>query len=242
MRLVVTRPIDEAERTAERLRARGHEVLIAPMLAIAPVSDSPPPAVPFDAILITSGNAPRMLSAHPHLAVLTGLPVFAVGRRTAQAARDAGFADVTSADGDAGDLARLVASRLGSDPGGARRRLLYLAGDDRARDLAGDLRPHGIDVETWVVYRALAARTLPAQMCDFGARRGIDGVLHFSQRTAGIFLAAAEAAGLAAEMRPVTHYCLSARVCEPLRAAGWPDIRIAPHPGEEALLDLIGSG
>ncbi|MCG8401015.1 MAG: uroporphyrinogen-III synthase, partial [Firmicutes bacterium] len=36
MRLLVTRPEPDAEALAERLRALGHEVLVAPMLPVVP--------------------------------------------------------------------------------------------------------------------------------------------------------------------------------------------------------------
>ena len=48
------------------------------------------------------------------------------------------------------------------------RALLYLAGEDRAGDLAGELAERGIAVETVVIYRAVAARALPAER-DAGA-------------------------------------------------------------------------
>src|SRR4051812_35315276 len=98
------------------------------MLAIAPVADAKFDPASFDAIIMTSGNAARALTAHPLLRRSLELPVFAVGEQTAQAARNAGFSRVVSADGDAADLLNLI-----RDQGGAAR-LLYLAGSDRSRD------------------------------------------------------------------------------------------------------------
>lgn len=238
MRLLVTRPRDEAERTATRLHARGHDVTIAPMLTIEPISGLQIPHGRFDAVLMTSGNAARMLVEHPGLADLLGVPVLAVGARTAQAARDAGFANVTSAEGDGGDLSRLAAELWP----GRQPHMLYLAGDDRARDLPAELRPHGIVVETVVAYRAVAATILPAEAADAAREGRLDGVLHYSQRTADIFLSAVEGMGLSDSVRRMTHYGLSRRVVEPLRGAGWPYVRIAPTPNEDSLLDLIGPG
>ena len=40
MRLLVTRPEPEGGRTAARLRARGHEVVLAPLLRIEPVTEA----------------------------------------------------------------------------------------------------------------------------------------------------------------------------------------------------------
>ena len=105
----------------------------------------------------------------------------------------AGFADVTSADGNVSDLARLVAARL--QPAAP---LLYLAGEDRSGDLAGDLRTRGFAVETTMIYRAIAATGLPPAAADALAS-GIDGVLHFSRRSAEAYVDAARAAGMLAK-------------------------------------------
>src|SRR6201996_6099704 len=125
MRLLVTRPEPDAERTAAVLRARGHEVLVSPLLRIEPLPDAAIGPGPVAALLVTSANVAPAIAAHARFAQLRLLPLFAVGDRSAEALRAAGFADVTSAQGDVGDLATLAASRIA--PGAA---LLYLAGAD----------------------------------------------------------------------------------------------------------------
>ena len=233
MRLLVTRPRMEAERTAAALRTRGHEVLIAPVLTIEPVTDATFDPTLFDGIIMTSGNAARALAMHPSLHRWLALPVVAVGGQTAQAARDAGFSAV-SADGDAIDLLALIQDRWAEGV-----RLLYLAGSDRSRDLAADLAPEGIHVETVVVYSAEAADRLPESVEDEIRGGTIDGVLHYSRRSTKIFLDCADAGGLSGFVQAPTHYCLSPRAAEPLAARQFSRIRVAPHPDETALLDLI---
>lgn len=235
MRLLVTRPRAEAEQTAAELQLRGHQALIAPVLTIEPAAGAEFDPASFHAIVMTSGNAARALAAHPALRRALALPVLAVGGQTAQAARDAGFSGVVSADGDAGDLLALVRSRWNK----AGARFLYLAGSDRSRDLAAELATNGIHVETVVVYSANAVARLPDDAAQ--AIRGgiIDGVLHYSRRSTAIFLDCADTGQLGALIQPLTHYCLSDRAAEPLSARQFSRIRIAPRPDEAALLDLI---
>ena len=234
MRLLLTRPQSDAERTAAELRASGHDVIIAPLLHIEPLPDAAIGAGPWTAILVTSANAAAAMAAHAGAAPLRPLPVFATGRQSAVAMVAAGFADVRSAEGNVNDLAAFVGARLKA-PG----RLLYLAGEDRAGDLGGDLAAKGFAIDTVVVYRAVAARALP-QAAATALTRGIDGVLHFSRRSAATYVDAARAAGLgAAALKPV-HFCLSAQVAEPLTQAGAADIRIATSPTAAALTALIG--
>src|SRR5690554_5761508 len=104
MRIVVTRPRPDAERTAGNLRARGHQVLVAPLMRVEPVEADL--AGTWSGIVITSANAPAAIADNPARRGLLALPVYAVGRRSAQAAESVGFASVSAADGDAQDLVR----------------------------------------------------------------------------------------------------------------------------------------
>jgi uroporphyrinogen-III synthase len=235
VRLLLTRPEPDAQRTAAALRAQGHDVVAAPLLRIAPVTDAQIGDGPWAAILITSANAAHAIAAHARVTPLRALPVFAVGQRSAEAVAAAGFADVTSADGNVTDLARLVAARM--QPAAP---LLYLAGEDRSGDLAGDLRARGFAVETIIVYRAVAATGLPTVAAE-ALSSGIDGVLHFSRRSAEAYVNAARAAGMLANALKPVHFCLSAQVAEPLAQAGTADIRVAERPSEAALLALIAA-
>ena len=208
MRLLLTRPEPDAERTAAALRARGHTVVAAPLLRIEARQDAEIGRGPWAAVLVTSANAAPAIARHGRFEELRLLPTFAVGERSAQALRAAGFADVISADGKVDDLVRLVARRI--KPGAP---LLYLAGADRSGDLAAALQ--NFVVRTVVVYRAVAAKALPAEAAT-ALTSGIDGVLHFSRRTAETYVRATRGAGLLiAALNPV-HYCLSTQVAEPL--------------------------
>ena len=223
MRLLVTRPEADAARTADALRARGLEVVVAPLLRIEPVNAEF--GGPFDALLMTSANAARAVATHPRAGELFSLPCLTVGDRSAEAARAAGFTRVESADGALPDLVRLVTQRH------TNGRLLYLAGEDRA----GEFSSHGVAVETAVVYRAVAVEQLPPDV----ARAQLDGVLHYSRRSAATLLRLAEKAGALNAVLGLAHYCLSAEVAAPLRAAGAQWIAVAASPTESALLTLL---
>jgi uroporphyrinogen-III synthase len=235
VRLLVTRPDPDGERTAATLRARGCEVLVAPLLRVELLADAALGTVPWSALAMTSANAAHAIGRHPRRAELMPLTVFAVGRRTADAARAAGFGDVTSADGDVGDLVRLIGARCRTDAAS----LLYLAGEDRAGDLAGDLAAVGLRVETVVVYRVVAAAALPVSVLAALRAGRLDGVLHFSRRSAEVYLNCAQTAGVLDRALAPFHYCLSRQVAEPLAAAGAGNVRIASRPEEAALIDLV---
>lgn len=228
MRVVVTRPQADSERTAAALEALGHEALVAPLMRIEPVAVDL--AGTWSAIVITSANA---LQAVPATADgVKTLPVFAVGDRSAEAARRAGFAEVSSANGDITDLVRLVATRAV----GAKAPLLYLAGEDRTGDLVAQLAAHGIDAEMKVVYR-IVAEVFPPVLAVALESGDVDAVLHFSRRGAELFVEGARSSGVAGPAEDVRHLCLSSQVAEPLTGAS--RIAVAARPEEAALIALL---
>jgi uroporphyrinogen-III synthase len=234
VQLLVTRPQEDGEPTAAALRARGHSVLLAPLLRIEPLAGEFG-AGPFAAVLTTSANAVRAISGHARFSELPSIPLYTVGRRSAEAARAVGFAITRSAEGDAHDLVGIVMREMA----GASLPLLYLAGEDRSVDLAQQLGRHGLTVRTAVVYRAVAAERLPPEAEQAIAAGALDGVLHYSRRSAEAFLRCADAAGLRKRALASTHFCLSTQVAAPLDEAGAAAIRVASQPDEDALLELI---
>src|SRR5262249_8043768 len=144
------------------------------------------------------------------------------------------FTDIASADGNEQALAHLIGTRQVRG-----NKLLYLAGEDRAGDLAAAVAPHGVRVETIVVYRAVAADCLSEAVAT-GLRAGhLNGVMHFSRRSAVIYLDCARAAGVLDSALKPFQYCISKVVAEPLMAAGARQIVVAKSPEENALLDLV---
>ena len=233
MRILVTRPQPGAARTARALRERGHAPIVAPLLQIEILAEIDPDTGSWNAILLTSANALCGIGKFASRRELHDLPIFAIGDATAKTARDNGFTNVTSADGNVDDLVDLVASRL-KPPA----RFLYVAGEERAGDLAGALRARNFEVDLVVVYRLVGAKLLP-EPATAALGGDIDGVLHFSCQSAAAFINAARNSRLleAALTRPV-HFCMSEQVAAPLRAAGAANIRVAARPDEQGLLEL----
>jgi uroporphyrinogen-III synthase len=234
VRLLVTRPEPDGERTGAALRARGHDVALAPLLRMQPIAcDIPGKA--YGAVVMTSANAARAVATHPRRDALIALPAFTVGRRSAQAARDAGFGDVRSADGDKADLVALIRAQHAD-----HRPLLYLAGEERAGEL--DPAAVGAPVAMVVIYRMVAVERFPPAIAAALSDGAFDGALHFSRRTAEAYLACAIHAGIRDRALGPVHFCLSRQVAEPIVAAGAPAIRVASRPDEAAMLELIGVG
>jgi uroporphyrinogen-III synthase len=239
MAVLVTRPHPDDETTAASLRARGFDVLRAPMLRFEPVAVHEDMNARYSAVIVTSANALRgvesLLKGHRMLE----LPLFAVGDHTAAAARRAGFTHVVSANGDAANLRDLVLASLRAKELKKASTLLYLAGAEIARDLASELEESGFRVVTQTTYRMIAVKSLPREACDAFAANQVEAVLHYSQRSARAFLDAARAAGVEISALAIPQCCISATVASVVRDAGATQVVVAATPDENALFEAL---
>ena len=232
MRLLVTRPAEDAEDLAALLKAGGHQVLVAPVMEIRPIPGATVDLSGVQAILVTSRNGLRALAeATPR----RDLPVLAVGAASAEAARAAGFAEVLSAEGDARALARLAIGTL--KPGDGP--LLHGTGSVTAGDLAGILTVAGYQLRRAVLYEAKPLSRLSAAARAFLASGEPGGVLFYSPRSASLFASLVEAESLTRALRPLTAFCLSEAVAGAVRHLPFGQIAAASAPSQSALLALI---
>ncbi len=235
MRLLLTRAEDDAARTRARLEAGGHEVVVAPVIRIVPLAASWPTGT-VDAVAATSAHAFATWrdSAFPARETRRLVPLLLVGARTREAAWRSGFRGMATVANDAGELGVLLPS-LAHVP----RHVAYLAGRDRRPDLERALHDlHAASSGRTTVVECYAAEPTGVFAPEVGrALRHGDGVLHYSRRSAELFLAAANDFA-AARLR---HFALSPEVAAPLHEAGCADVLVASAPNEAALLALLGS-
>jgi uroporphyrinogen-III synthase len=237
MAILVTRPHPDDEPTASALRARGFEVLRAPMLRFEPLGFRDDETKHYDAVLVTSSNALRGLELAGSR--LLKLPLFTVGEHTASAAHRIGFENVLVAEGDAARLRDRVLEAVKTKALEKEGQLLYLAGVDVSRDLAGELGAHGFSVATQTTYKMVPVTSLPREVCEAFAANGIEAVLHYSRRSARAFLDAARAAGVEISALAIPQACISAAVASVLREAGATQLAVAAAPHESALFEAL---
>jgi uroporphyrinogen-III synthase len=209
-RVLVLRPEPGATATLARARQLGMNAFAIPLFEVEAIEWQAPDARDFDALLLTSANAVR--HGGPEVRRLRPLPVHAVGRATAEAAREAGFNVVSTGEGGVEDLLQSIDGDV---------RLLHVCGEDRtiqsdvthpitavpayrAKEIAVDLSDVG-DVVVLIHSPRAGARF--AALVEPSARRHI--------RVAAISLAALVAAG-----------------------DGWALAEAADKPTDEALLAL----
>lgn len=217
-RVVICRPQPGAGETARRARKLGMTPVTYPLFAIEPLDWTPPPVADFDAVMLTSANAPRQ--AGRAMADYAGLPAFATGDATAREAVARGFANVTIAPPDARSVAEAIA-RAGHS------RVLHLCGKD-VRDVAAD----ALHITRIPVYHATEA----------GDAAGLEAVL-----TAGsIILVHSPRAGarvdtlVGLENRATLAIVAISPAALNAAGTGWARGEAAGIPGDAAMLALAG--
>jgi len=206
VKLLVLRPEPGAGETAGRARAMGLDPIVAPLFAIAGVAGPPVDMARYEAVLLTSANGARHAPDG-----LTGLPCFAVGERTASAARSAGFVDVRPGPCDGAAAATMMAEA-------GVRRAIHLCGRDHL-----PLEAPGVEIERRIVYAA--------EPVDHDRFQGPAVAMIHSARAGARF------ARLAADKGAIAVAAISAAAAA-AAGEGWAAKAVAEAPRDQALLEL----
>lgn len=234
MRVLVTRPQASGARTAAALAALGHRADLLPLFE--PVHDRAAAAAalarPATGLIITSAEAVRAITT-PIAASVLARPVYAVGERTAEAAREKGFTRVENVGGTGAALADLVATAGGC--GDAP--YIYLAGEPRSSQLEAGLKAAGISCETVVVYHMRAIEYKPEVFLGHLSPEP-DVVLLYSEETAARFFAlVGQLSGGA--LGKTGFLCLSERIAGAVPRQYDRQVEVAEKPSESSLLELL---
>lgn len=190
--IAVLRPEPGNRVTAIAIESRGHRAIRLPLFAARPIEWVVPEAQDYDALIVTSANAMRHGGAG--LVRLLELPVWAVGKATAEAARRTGFRVVGVGDAGSAMLLEMAGAQ-------GVRHALHLAGRERT------VEPGGIVADIRTVYASeavavtaeaaarLAGSIALVQSARAGARLAEIVVDRSSMTLVAVSDGAAEAAG-----------------------------------------------
>ncbi len=215
MRIWVTRPEPDATATATALASAGHEAWVRPLLRtrLLPIAMQDLEAA--RAIVVTSRNGVRALTAARPTAACQSLPVFAVGKATATLLREAGFRTVVAGRGTAADLIGVILANWPSSAGP----LLYLAGEVVSVDVARVLGGHGHTVVRRTAYAIEPEPAAEAIDAPSLAEARLDAVLLMSVETARAYGRLVDRRELAPAASGLLHACLSEGVRAALTAS-----------------------
>ena len=232
MRILVTRPQEDARERLRTLQAMGHSTVAAPLLHIR-FHDGPQISLEgVQAILATSANGVRAIARRTPR---RDVPLFAVGPQTEAQARAAGFTHIRNAHGDGAALARATAQWVKPQTGA----LLHAAGAEAPKLLVAALEQSGFTVRREILYDAQAVERLPDDAAKALRDGKLDAVLHFSPRSARTFADCVVKEGLAASCETLIAACISDAAAKALSPLHFREIRVARAPNQGALLELL---
>lgn len=236
MRILLTRPLHQSARSADRLRNLGHEVLIEPLLQIHQL-DTQLPAGRFDGIILTSSNAVPPLDRHWPRSDRDNVPVLATGESTRKTAAAIGFSNTTSVGGSA----RTIITEL---PGWLKQQgltsgpdLLYPGAETLSVDLTTELSRSGVTCCNWPVYRSIPVKQLSPALVQAFQQGKIGLTLLYSARTASAFARLVSHHNISLDT--IATAALSEQVKIALPRSMSAGCRVARNPDENSLFDLI---
>ncbi|MEP6564937.1 MAG: uroporphyrinogen-III synthase [Mesorhizobium sp.] len=236
VRVLVTRPEPGASRTARRLEGMGFQPILLPLTeTVALPVDASSVAKAAVAVAVTSANAVRH-APKEIIAALAALPCHAVGKRTAEAARAAGFLSVSEGPGDAEALALEIAD------GFSDKTIVYLCGRVRFPAFEARLQAEGVQVRPVETYDTVTLDYSDDAIVELLSGQPVEAALLYSAKAAVAMQALIGRPALHHLLEKMHFFSLSARIVAALDDVAAEKIRIAAEPHEEALLELLRAG
>lgn len=237
MHIWVTRPFEDAGRLRAQLIAQGHEVTLEPLLRIEHLDDEPIELEDAQALIATSRNALRALAGRPEEEACKSMPLFVVGRGTAQAAEAMGFETVIEGPSTASALLGLILNVANINDGA----LVHLSAENVAYNLCEELRLLGYHVFQPILYRAIQTDTLNDILLHNIKNRRIEGVMLLSGRTADAYVSIMKRDDLLPFARSMTHFCLSDAIAARLSLLQPINVKTSSAPNIDEMLALTGA-
>ncbi|AZO65460.1 MULTISPECIES: uroporphyrinogen-III synthase [unclassified Mesorhizobium] len=233
VRVLVTRPEPGASRTMRRLEDRGFKPIPLPLTeTVALPVDVEGVANNAVAVVVTSANAVRH-APREIIATLAALPCHAVGRRTAEAARAAGFLSVSEGPGDAEALADALAG------GFMAKTIIYLCGRVRFPAFEARLKAACVDVRAIETYDTVTLDHSDAAILACLSGQPVEAVLLYSAKAAAAMRTLTGRPALRGLFEETWFFALSGRIAAAFETVALEKLRVAPEPSEEALLELL---
>ncbi len=223
--IITTRPDEDARNDCAELAKIGITCLPAPMLTIIPLNADLTEGNTADAVVLTSRHAATLLSS----SALCKKPCYCVGKSTADAARLAGFSDITTGPGDGAGLASCIAKdNINS--------IFWASAVDTGFNMAGALAKHGISVFSAAVYKAEVTTDFPDDIKTALADDRVTAVLVHSGRAGAHFYDLMQNNGFNDKLAEITAITISPRASG-LCGGGWRNIIAVKSPFRSAMFD-----
>lgn len=237
MRVLLIRRREASEKTALRLRERGHEPVVFPLterVSLAPSNRKVADVGIPDFLLFTSASGVQCHDVN-HAWLQGRVPVYAVGPRTNEQLKQLGYKNIHQGPGDAAGLA----AKIISDFQGRTAEGLYFSGTRRSFDFDAALAETGITLATLEVYRMGDLEPDCDRLHTLMNSAEKTCVLIYSPHSARSFSDLLAECDYASAIPDLSVIAISRKAAEELDSGMFSRILVAAEPNEEGLLSTL---
>ncbi|MBF0188574.1 MAG: uroporphyrinogen-III synthase [Magnetococcales bacterium] len=245
--LLICRPEPGCSASIDRVMQMGGRAIRCPVLEIVPPLRTDPLHTALqtidrrDAVVITSGNAIRMLPPSLLADSLPWPPLFAVGKKTAATLTRYGLSPhLPENPFDADTLTDHLLQWL-PEKDLERANILFFSAEKGRRVLAERLSKAGHSVETVIAYRTVMVERLTEEAVSALSEGNVDGIPFYSGRTVEALVAACkkEESTVWSGVRTARRIAISQRVAQVMAQAGIPADGVATKPDDQEMLQEL---
>jgi len=228
MHILFTRPLEDCQEIMIKFQLLGHEVSHMPLIYVEKKNYEEINFENFKGIIFTSTNAIKFLNLKK---INKKINCFCVGNATEKKARNSGFQNTFSAEGNVNNLKEVILQNINSSEG----KLLYVSGEIVSSELDKKLISEGYDVERIVNYTVKHVEKLNEDFVEKIKMKMPNIVYIYSQNSAASFLNLIKNYNLSNLWMDTNLMCISEKTSSVLNEIKWKKIFIF-SPGEEEFL------
>ena len=228
MHVLFTRPIDDSKDLILKFKSLGHIVSSVPVISIKKKEYSKIDFSSFKGIIFTSSNAIKFLDTK---LLDKNIKCFCVGNATELLAKEKGFQNIFSAEGNVNNLKEIILQNFKSSEG----KLLYISGETITFELDKFLISEGLKVERVINYSSDPIEKFNEILIDDLKNNVPDIVYIYSQNSAISFKNLIKNYNLQNHWMNTNLMCISEKTSSVLNDIKWKKIFLF-NPGEEEYL------
>ena len=228
MHILLTRPLEDSKDLILKFKSLGHQVSHLPVINIEKKDYEEPNYNEFKGIVFTSSNAIKNLDISK---IDKGIFCFCVGNATEKIAKQKGFQNIFTAEGNVLNLKEIILQNF--DPKNGN--LLYISGEIISNELDKELKSEGYFVKRVINYSVNSNEKLSDEFVEQLKTSIPEIVFIYSENSARSYLNLLKKYNLIDNWMDTNLMCLGEKSSAVLNEIKWKKIFLF-NPGEEEYL------
>ncbi len=228
MHILLTRPLEDSQELILRFSSLGHKVSHFPVIKVEPIKYDEPDYSLFKGIIFTSSNSIKNLRLNN---IDKRIECYCVGSATEKTAKQSGFQNIFSAEGNVSNLKELVLQNFNSKDG----TILYVSGEVVSSRLDKDLILEGYSIKRLVNYTVIPNEEMKEEFRTELKNSIPDMIFVYSENSAKSLFNLLKKYDLFDNWMDTNLMCLGEKASAVLNEIKWKKIFLF-NPGEEEFL------